>query len=323
VVKAFKFSIREGFMLTKNHLTQINENILLIGKTGTGKSHLSSWIHKHSLRRDFLYFQLNLPSLSKNLFESELFGHKKGSFTGATVDKVGFCELVGRGTLFLDEIGELSLEQQKTLLTLLEERIFYSVGSSHLKHFKGTFIFATNKNLEEEVGRGRFREDLYHRLRSYTYELEEFQNRKDRALILKEEFLKSRIKHGKEKLVMDSKVQEFLREYSFPGNYREVKQIMDYICFISENRVQLADLPRWCLGRGKQNIQNDSYYSALENFEKNFLEKKLQKFQGRINFTAQMIEISKVTLISKVRKYGINTLDYKIKHKSYESSYGI
>jgi DNA-binding NtrC family response regulator len=306
-------------MLTKKHLTKIQENILLTGKTGTGKSHLSSWIHNHSIRRDYLYYQLNLASISKNLFESELFGHKKGSFTGATNDKVGFCEKVGRGTLFLDEIGELNLEQQKSLLTLLEERIFYAVGSNDIKRFKGTFIFATNKNLEEEVRLGNFREDLFHRLRSYTYQIEEFNKRKDRALIIREEFNKSKMVHGKGSLVLGTKVIEFLREYTFPGNYREVKQIMDYVCFISEDRVELKDLPAWCIDKVNPSYRADSYYYALEEFEKGFLERKLRKFQGRINFTAQMIEISKVTLISKVKKYGINTLDYKIKLENHVS----
>ena len=198
-------------MLTKNHLTKIQENLLVQGATGSGKSHLARWVHENSDRSHLQFFQVNIASLSKGLFESELFGHKKGSFTGAINDKLGFCEKVGRGTLFIDEIGELSLEQQKTLLTLLEEKIFYQVGSEIVKKFKGVFIFATNKDLNLEVQKGRFREDLYHRLRSYTYNIEDFSLRTDKGLKIYEEFHNARLKHEKNDLKLSKDLVDFLK----------------------------------------------------------------------------------------------------------------
>ncbi len=299
-------------MLTKNHLTKIQSSILIEGEPGSGKSHLAKWVHNNSDRSEKNFIQVNIASLHKGLFESELFGHKKGSFTGAHMDKEGFCSKAQRGTLFIDEIGELFLDQQKALLSLLEERIYYPVGSSEKLHFNGTFIFATNKNLEKEVERGNFREDLYHRLRAYSFQTQRFSQWRDKKFIILEEFEKAKIKHDKKNLILSSEIKQFLYSYDFPGNFRELLQIIDYCTFIAENRVEIVHLPIWTKSRPEQKPMTDSYYEALESFESVFLKRKLEKYQGRINYTAQMVKISKVTLISKIKKYGINIQEFKM-----------
>jgi len=299
-------------MLTKNHLTRINENILLIGQTGVGKSFLAKWIHMNSKRVRNKYFQVNIATLNSQLFESELFGHKKGSFTGATSDKQGFCEAVGFGTLFIDEIGELDLEQQKKILTLVEERIFYSVGSNERKSFNGVLVFATNKDLAQEVKNGKFREDLYYRIRSYMFEIEPLNNCRDKYLKVIEEINNCKLKQHKLNIIMSVELLNFLKTYHYPGNYRELRQIVDYIVFMASEKACLIHLPGWIAKNEIESVNSDCFYEAQGKFEKKFLTKKLTKYQGRINYTSEMINLSKVTLISKIKKYDINIKDMKI-----------
>jgi transcriptional regulator with PAS, ATPase and Fis domain len=299
-------------MLTKNHLTKINENILLIGQTGVGKSFLAKWIHMNSKRVKNKYFQVNIATLNSQLFESELFGHKKGSFTGATSDKQGFCEAVGFGTLFIDEIGELDLEQQKKILTLVEERIFYSVGSNERKSFNGVLVFATNKDLAQEVKNGKFREDLYYRIRSYMFEIEPLNNCRDKYLKVIEEINNCKLKQNKLNIIMSVELLNFLKTYHYPGNYRELRQIVDYIVFMASEKACLIHLPGWIAKNEIESVISDCFYEAQGKFEKKFLTKKLTKYQGRINYTSEMINLSKVTLISKIKKYDINIKDMKI-----------
>lgn len=299
-------------MLTKTHLTKIKENILLTGESGVGKSHLAKWIHKNSNRTKDNFYHVNITTLTSQLFESELFGHKKGSFTGATQDKKGFCEKVGNGTLFIDEIGELDLEQQKKILTLVEERTFYSVGCSEAKIFKGVLIFATNKHLEEEVKNGKFREDLYFRIRSFTYKLGKLNECRDKFLKILEQINSAKVKHQKPNLFLTPEVMNFLNTYDYPGNYRELRQVVDYLVFMSETEATLNDLPIWITEKTKVILNEDCFYEAQGNFEKEFLTRVLTKYQGRINYTAQMINLSKVTLISKIKKYDINIKNMKI-----------
>lgn len=299
-------------MLTKQHLTKINENILLTGETGVGKSFLAKWIHQSSKRSQNKFLQLNIATLNSQLFESELFGHKKGSFTGAASDKQGFCEKVGSGTLFIDEIGELDLEQQKKILTLVEERTYYPVGSNEQKKFNGVLIFATNKNLSIEVKRERFRKDLYYRIRSYMFEIETLNNCKDKNTKIIEEINNCKMKQNKLNIIVSMQLLNFLKNYHYPGNFRELRQIIDYIVFMASDKACLEHLPSWIAKNEVDSVNNDCFYEAQGKFEKSFLTKKLSKYQGRINYTSEMINLSKVTLISKIKKYDINIKDMKI-----------
>jgi transcriptional regulator with PAS, ATPase and Fis domain len=286
--------------------------VLIAGETGTGKEIAARFIHKMSDRATEPFVTVNCAALHDGIFESELFGHKKGSFTGATSDKQGFCEAVGFGTLFIDEIGELDLEQQKKILTLVEERIFYSVGSNERKSFNGVLVFATNKDLAKEVKNGKFREDLYYRIRSYMFEIEPLNNCKDKYLKVIEEINNCKLKQNKLNIIMSVELLNFLKTYHYPGNYRELRQIVDYIVFMASEKACLIHLPGWIAKNEIENLNSDCFYEAQGKFEKKFLTKKLTKYQGRINYTSEMINLSKVTLISKIKKYDINIKDMKI-----------
>ena len=287
-------------MLTKEKLPEINDTILLTGETGVGKSSLAKWIHRNSTRSNQKFLHLNIASISENLFESELFGHKKGSFTGATTDRVGFCEKIGAGTLFLDEIGDLSLDLQKKLLTLVDEGVFYSVGSTEIKRFYGTLIFATHKDIYELVQKGKFREDLYYRLFAFQFEIKPLRVRSNKKDLI-EGVICSEINESERKPKLTTCVRQFLYNYNYPGNFRELKQLIRYLVFVSNGVIDMTCLPKWITPRNKTKRNSDNYYDALEDFERNFIVEKLKKYKGKINHTAGKINISKVTLISKIK----------------------
>lgn len=298
-------------MLTKDRLPRVEDTILITGETGVGKSSLAKWIHSKSERKKSNFIQLNIASISEQLFESELFGHKKGSFTGALSDKVGFCEKVGAGTLFLDEIGDLSLELQKKILTLVDEGIYYPVGSTETKKFRGKLIFATHKDLEQQVSDGLFRKDLYYRLFTFQYELKPLRLKTNKEELI-DKAIKLEAAQRESSFFVTRCVRDMLYKYDYPGNFRELKQLIKYLFFVSNGEINKACLPKWINTNKKFKKDSDNYYDALEEFEKSFFVEKLKKYKGKINFTAENINISKVTLISKVKKYDINMAQLKM-----------
>lgn len=297
-------------------LFSVSAPILLCGETGTGKSRLARLIHSESpwAQRKFLAVQLS--SLSENLIESELFGHCKGSFTGAINDKKGYCESVENGTLFLDEIGELSLDAQKKLLFLLEEKRFTPLGSCQDKPFRGRIIAATNKNLEQMVEQGKFREDLFFRLRVFTYTLPALRDQQEIILKLADTFLTDFCKaQNKPVAIIDNEAKKLLENYEWPGNIRELKNAMEFCSYCSLNTITINDFPSW-VRKTSQNISSENnlklgqlpldYHQALESFEKSYFHYIARHFQGKINHTSRELNMSKSTLIAKFRKYGVN-----------------
>ena len=287
--------------------------ILLLGETGTGKSTFAKVIHdKVSPSEPFIC--INLATLNENLIEGELFGHVKGAFTGAICDKKGYLETVGRGTLFLDEVGELSYSSQKKLLLLLEEGVFFKLGSTKERKFFGKVIAATNRNLLKMIKNGTFREDLYYRLNCFSFEVDpiRYDKKKKRSLI-NFYFEKFKTIYHKKKLVLNNDCLNQLYFYDWPGNIREIKNCMEFIVNSAEGvSVTLSNLPRW-IDIGRTPTQRNpcdfkavGYYDSLCFFEKNFFKDSLMKNGGKINQTAREIGISKTTLIAKVKKYGIN-----------------
>lgn len=285
--------------------------ILILGETGTGKTQLAKSISVDATK----FIQLNVSSLSHNLFESELFGHIKGAFTGSTHTRAGFCEEVDEGVLFLDEIGELSLELQVKLLTLIDEKLFYPVGSSRPKKFRGRLIVATNKDLRLLVNTGKFRSDLYYRLRLVEVRKRPLRFEKYKRKLILDELNNYKVKK-KKSLIFEAECLNLLLEYSWPGNYRELKNTIEYIFDMADNRVTANHLPAWI--NEKEHSSNKAwkcsqqrYREALEIFEKNYLSALLKLHTGKINKSAQAAGISKVTLISKLKKYGIKRTDFQ------------
>lgn len=293
--------------------------ILITGETGTGKSYLAKQIFEAAQIHKEKFLTTHLASLKEDLMESELFGHKKGSFTGAIEAKTGYLKDVGHGTLFLDEIGELSLESQKKLLYLLEEKKFTPLGSTQAQDFHGRIIMATNKNLKKMVSSGEFREDLFYRVSVFELKLSSLrENPKFLQQSIFDILHILKITHQKPFAMIADETLEFLLKEKWKGNFRELKNSLEYAIVMSEGRIlKPTDFPQHLILSTLGNQQNsenfiDQFPSdfglSLEMFEKMYLESILEQHSGKVNETARKLKMSKTTLIQKTKKYQINTL---------------
>jgi DNA-binding NtrC family response regulator len=297
--------------------TNLSAPILITGETGTGKSHLAKELFKTSQIYKEKFLTVHLASLKEDLLESELFGHKKGSFTGAVEAKNGYLKDVGKGTLFLDEIGELSLEAQKKLLYLLEEKKFTPLGSTQAQDFYGRIIMATNKNLKNMVRNGEFREDLYYRVSVFELKL---QSLREDTKILQQSifsiFNLMKMTHQRPMAMLSEEAFHYLMNEKWKGNYRELKNTLEYAIVMSEERrIKISDFPLNNKTEAPNKVSDDflenfpcDYAESLEIFEKMFLNAVLEQNAGKVNETARMLKMSKTTLIQKAKKYQINTL---------------
>jgi DNA-binding NtrC family response regulator len=313
-------------------LLNISAPILITGPTGSGKSRLARKLFESSKIHRDRFLTLHLASLKEDLLESELFGHRRGSFTGAVENKNGYFKDVGTGTLFLDEIGELSLESQKKLLYLLEEKKYTPIGSTHALNFSGRLIMATNKNLKAMVTAGTFREDLYFRVSIFHLELESLNQ--DKARLEKEiykTFEQMKERYQKHHLSLENDVFHLLMNAEWKGNYRELKNCMEFTVALCEGtKITRSDLPGWFLsGMKKESAKTEvdfishfpeDFNLALESFEGWYLQAMFERFSGRVNETARVLGISKTTLINKARKYGIDTLQIRAKANVQKTS---
>lgn len=291
--------------------------ILITGETGTGKSQLARELHKCSAFRNEPFVKVNLSSIPDSLFESELFGHVKGSFTGAVANKMGLLASGGEGTVFLDEIGELSLIKQIKLLHILDDGEYYPVGSSRVQKFNGRFVFATNKNLSELISAGKFREDLYYRIRYCQVDLKPLREKcaKELESEIINIFNKLQLRDNKFNCKYDYDLISQLVGYNWPGNYRELQNTLEYLHSLEVGKLRAKDLPSWIVTSDdpseKVLSSGKSYYREMELFEREFFKKALNRYSGQINKTALEIGLSKVTLISKLKRYDIDRRDYK------------
>ena len=219
--------------------------VQLLGETGTGKGILAKWIHARSARAFEPFVAVDCTTIPATLVESELFGHEKGSFSGATGTKIGRVEAAGRGTLFLDEIGELELPIQAKLLRLLEEREYTRLGSTRPRRLEARVIAATNRDLSRAVSEGRFRADLRYRLEVFVVQTPALRDRGDDVLLLAAHFLAHHARLlGRDVPVMDSNVLDALMAYPFPGNVRELRNMVEQALLLSESSVlTLSDFP--------------------------------------------------------------------------------
>ncbi len=312
--------------MNKQHfkkLLNVSSPILITGATGTGKSKMARRIFELSSVHTEKFLTLHLASLKEELFESELFGHKKGAFTGAVENKNGYLADTGKGTLFLDEIGELSLEAQKKLLYLLEEKKYTPVGSTLAHNFEGRLIMATNKDLKKMVQDGTFREDLYFRLNIFLLELPPLAaNQEKLQREISKIFEQTKQNFKRENLMMNDELFQTLLKAEWKGNYRELKNCLEYIVVMSEKMVAgIEALPHWfekdsnlSTVQSKEDFISHfpgDFSEAMDIFEAWYLLAQLTKRGGRVNETAKLLGISKTTLISKARKYGIDTLSLR------------
>jgi len=223
----------------RNIFTQIlkvaptDSTVLISGESGTGKELIASSIHEHSERKDKPFIKINCVAIPEGLLESELFGHEKGSFTGATEQKKGKFEIANRGTVFLDEIGDMPLNTQAKLLRVLQEKEFERVGGTKMIKVDIRFIAATNKNLQDMIKHGSFREDLYFRLNVFSINIPPLRERKEDIILLANHFMKSL----PVKLRLSNSALKGIIDYSWPGNVRELKNVLEQASILNEDGI--------------------------------------------------------------------------------------
>ena len=293
-------------------------NVLITGESGTGKELIARAIHEQSDRAEKEFVVINCGGIPETLMESELFGHKKGSFTGATADKKGLFEVADKGTVFLDEIGELSLPIQVKLLRAIQERTFKAVGGNEDIHVNIRIIAATNKRLEKEVIEGNFREDLFYRLNVIEIKLPPLRERKGDLKTLAQHFLDKYTREmGKQISKISSYAIDMLNRYDFPGNIRELENLMERSVALSTTNILLPDSlalsihkRRWIEGVRDRRFDLDevsqgvSLDSILEEIERAYLLKALEISNGNKNKAAELLGISFRSLRYRLDKLG-------------------
>ena len=288
--------------------------VLIYGENGTGKELVAQTIYKLSKRRHKPLIEVNCAAIPEDLIESELFGHEKGAFTGATTMKRGKFDLANGGTLFLDEIGDMSLKTQAKILRILQEQRFERVGGGRTIKVDVRILAATNKELEKEIEKGAFREDLYYRLNVIPIEVPPLRARKEDIPLLVDEFMDefSR-KLGIPKKEIDSRVLDALMEYDWPGNVRELRNFMERMVILTrEDRITMKDLPPQfrkapCpAGHNEPEfLACDDFRRAKALFEREYILRKLEENDGNVKKTAEAIGIERRHLHRKMKSLGI------------------
>ncbi len=277
-------------------------SVLVTGESGVGKELVAQAIHSLSPRKDNALISVNCSALSETLLESELFGHEKGAFTGAESLKKGRFELAHGGTIFLDEIGEISLATQVKLLRVLQERKFERVGGEQSIEVDVRVVAATNKNLEEEVKAGRFREDLYYRLNVVHLQVPPLRDRKDDIPLIVDHYLsKFAIENGKQITGIDSKARSALYKYQWPGNIRQlVNCIESAVVMCSGNEIKLEDLPPSVSEYTAEESISIPLGITLDEAERLIIEQNLAINKGNKSKTAEILGIERKTLSRKL-----------------------
>ncbi len=281
-------------------------SVLITGESGTGKELIAKAIHEQSDRADEPFVTINCGGIPENLLESEFFGHRKGSFTGASADKQGLMEIAHKGTLFLDEIAELSLPMQVKLLRAVQERVFRPVGGTKDLSVDIRIVSATNKKLEDEVIEGNFREDLFYRLNVIEIKIPPLRERKGDLLPLAQHFLEKYSRElGKQVTKFSSYAIDLLKKYDFPGNIRELENLIERSVALSNTNILLPDSlamsihkKRWIEGVRNRRFDVDEVArgvaldSILEEIEKAYIEKAMECTDGNKNKAAELLGLS-------------------------------
>ena len=281
-----------------------NATVLITGESGTGKELVARAIHSQSHRQSKPFVAVSCAALPESLLESELFGHEKGSFTGAYAQKKGKFEFANGGTLFLDEIGEMSANVQVHLLRVLEEKEFTRVGGNEPIKVDVRVISATNKDLKRAIASGQFREDLYYRLNVVTIELPLLRERKEDIPLLAQYFLnKFALENQKEVAGFSPEATEFLLGYDWPGNVRELENAIERAVILAKDSlITIADLPQENTSLARSALTGKN----LKEMEKNHILNVLCETDGNYSEAARILGITRMTLYNKVRQYGLN-----------------
>ena len=288
-----------------------NGRVLIFGESGTGKELVAHAIHGQSLRKDETFVEVNCAAIPEDLIESELFGHRKGSFAGATADKEGKFQKAHGGTLFLDEIGDMSLKTQSKVLRTLDEQRFTPVGSDEPITVDARVIASTNKDLDDEISRGNFREDLFYRLNVIPFSVPPLRERKEDVPMLARHFLKEFSNtYGRRNNEITDDAVETLMHYAWPGNVRELRNVIERIVIMNPRATKLdrKHLPPLVHRDGdRHNAEKEfsTLHQARSAYERDYILKKLDENHGNVSRTAEGLGLERSHLYRKMKTLGI------------------
>ena len=291
-------------------LAPTSTTVLITGESGTGKEIVANTIHYQSERAEKPFIKVNCAALTESLLESELFGHEKGSFTGAEKTHKGKFEIANNGTILLDEIGELSLNTQAKLLRVLQEKEFERVGGTTIIETNFRLLACTNKNLLEEVKKGRFREDLFYRINVLPINLPPLRKRVEDIPLLANYFLEQLSREMRKTLEpLSHKVLKIFEEYNWPGNVRELRNILERLVVMAyKSQITVEDIPLEirCGGTEEQNNEIISLREARAEFERQYIIRTLKQNNNSVAKASAILDIAKKNLYRKINNYGIN-----------------
>jgi two-component system nitrogen regulation response regulator NtrX len=296
-----------------------NGRVLIYGESGAGKELVGRAMHAESLRKDRPFVELNCAAIPEDYIESELFGYRHGAVPGGPTEKRGTFERADGGTLFLDEVGDMSLKTQAKVLRALDEQRFLPVGASHPVHVDVRVIAATNKDLEEEIARGNFREDLFYRLNVIPFFVPPLRDRKEDIPLLVKEFLQQfGAEYGRPHVEMTEDALTALKQYHWPGNVRELRNLVERVLILNPKtqRIERKHLPMLVYrGPGKMtdsgriNPRGEEFSSLLqarEAYERDYILKKLDEFHGNVSRAAEGLGLERSHLYRKMKALGVS-----------------
>jgi DNA-binding NtrC family response regulator len=290
----------------------LDTRVLITGENGTGKELVAKAIHNQSLRKDRSFVEVNCAAIPNELIESELFGHEKGSFTGAVQQRIGRFELANKGTLFLDEIGDMSLQAQAKVLRAIEDGKIERVGGGKKIEVDVRIISATNKNLLDEIEKGTFREDLYHRINVIPIQIPPLRERIDDIPVLINSFIEEiTAKHKKPLVKLNDDAMKYLQSMEWSGNVRELRNSVERIIIIIDKRDITRKDIEILFSSGHNHLTdiidiNNSFQEFKEKAERAFILKQLEANNWNVSKAAEVLDIQRSHLYSKMKKYGID-----------------
>ncbi len=299
ILKGNSNSIKNIFSIMEKACTN-SITVSICGETGTGKELVAKAIHYNGLRKSKPFVAVNMAAIPNELLESELFGYEKGAFTGALNRKSGKFEEANGGTIFLDEIAEIPLAMQAKLLRVLQEREVCRIGGNQLIKLDLRIVVATHRNLLEEVKKGNFREDLYYRLLGLPIELPPLRNRGEDVIILAKYFMDQFCKENRwEKLKLSDEAKAALLKYSFPGNIRELKAIMELACVMAEDGIIQAGALQLSSGNTMEGMLLQEL--TLKEYTQKILQYYLEKYQHNVLLVAEKLDVGKSTIYRMIQ----------------------
>jgi len=288
-----------------------NSTVLIRGESGTGKELIARSIHNNSLRTDQIFQAVNCAAINENLLESELFGHEKGSFTGAVNEKKGLFEIADGGTLFLDEIGELDISLQAKILRALQERQIRRVGAVRDINVDVRVVAATNRDLLKMTQEGSFREDLYYRLNVLSIEIPPLRERRSDVALLMDYFIKKHTRNTNRKITLSGEAKRLMEDYSYPGNVRQLESAIERAILLCENdTITLDDLPpEMTQGSRSTTASNDLFKLPpegvnFEDVERSLIMQAMDRTDNNITKSAKLLGLTFRTLQYRLEKFG-------------------